>query len=101
MSKADRQATATCPSCRKALPVTKFPTRRTAEGPYERDLSECRSCEKVRRAVQRGAACPVCKQVKAITTFPTVRTAEGTTRRALDECRACREVRRAAKRRPG
>lgn len=54
-SSVERDGTAKCPACRKSLPVTKFPTRRNAEGEYERDTAECRSCRDARRAAKKAA----------------------------------------------
>jgi hypothetical protein len=43
-----------CPSCKTTKPVTKYPTKRNAEGEYERDLAECRECRDARRAARKA-----------------------------------------------
>jgi hypothetical protein len=43
-----------CPSCKATKPVTKYPTKRNAEGEYERDLAECRECRDARRATRKA-----------------------------------------------
>ncbi len=53
-STVSKDGSATCSVCKKELPVTKFPTARTAEGTYERDTTECRGCRDSRRAAQKA-----------------------------------------------
>ena len=48
-SEVSKEGTHRCPSCRKQLPVTKYPTKRNAEGEYVRALDECRTCRDARR----------------------------------------------------
>lgn len=44
-----------CPGpCGEELPLTKFGTRRTSTGEYERD-AECRSCRDARRLAKRAS----------------------------------------------
>jgi hypothetical protein len=43
-----------CPSCKTTKSVTKYPTKRNAEGEYERDLAECRECRDARRATRKA-----------------------------------------------
>lgn len=50
-----KDGTHKCPSCKETMPVTKFPTARTAEGDYARELAECRGCRDARRAARRAA----------------------------------------------
>jgi hypothetical protein len=49
------QGTAKCPACKAALPVTKFPTARSADGTYVRSTAECRACRDARRAAKKAA----------------------------------------------
>ena len=54
-SEVSKDGTHKCPSCKQTLPVTKFPTARTSEGNYERDLASCRKCREARRAEKKAA----------------------------------------------
>jgi WhiB family redox-sensing transcriptional regulator len=54
-STAAKDGTHDCAVCQQNLPLVKFPTARTAEGVYERDTTECRSCRDARRAAKKAA----------------------------------------------
>ncbi len=43
-----------CPACKTAKAVTQFPTKRSAEGEYVRDLDACRECRDAARAVRKA-----------------------------------------------
>jgi hypothetical protein len=53
-STVSQEGNAKCPSCRKQLPVTAFPTARQKDGTYQRSLAECRSCRDTRRATKKA-----------------------------------------------
>ncbi len=54
-SAVSQDGTAKCGSCKKPLPVTKFPTTRTKDGEYVRSTGECRACRDARRAAAKEA----------------------------------------------
>lgn len=49
-----KEGTHKCPACKTAKAVTKFPTKRNAEGEYVRDLDACRECRDAARAVRKA-----------------------------------------------
>lgn len=52
-SAVSKDGTAVCGGCKADLPITKYPTKRNAEGEYVRDTTECRSCRDARRVVRK------------------------------------------------
>lgn len=53
-STAAKEGTHDCAVCQQNLPLVKFPTARNAEGTYERDTTECRTCRDARRATRKA-----------------------------------------------
>jgi hypothetical protein len=49
-----KEGTHKCPACKAAKAVTKFPTKRNAEGEYVRDLDACRECRDAARATRKA-----------------------------------------------
>lgn len=49
-----KEGTHKCPACKAARAVTKYPTKRNAEGEYVRDLDVCRECRDTARASRKA-----------------------------------------------